>query len=47
MKRQTKYTHLTERCSSIIKAFASLQIEQQTGNTVRIDVLEFSILLIL
>lgn len=34
MKRQTKYTHITERCSSIIKAFASLQIEQQTGDSV-------------
>lgn len=34
MKRQTKYTHITERCSSIIKAFASLQIEQQTSDTV-------------
>lgn len=34
MKRQTKYTHITERCSSIIKALASLQIEQQTSDTV-------------
>lgn len=34
MKRQTKYTHITERVSSIIKAFASLQIEQQTSDTV-------------
>ena len=34
MKPQVKYTHITERCSSIIKAFASLRIEQQTGDTV-------------
>ena len=32
--KNTKYTHITERCSSILRDFASSRIEQQTGQPV-------------